>query len=166
MSSFNAKATHIFSAKNIDIFAAKNVSSFYKIPIYLPYFKIEILTSLSFEQLGPAVFVFVFVICFSYVLLPVPREGCTTCLWSSWFRNVIYVIVTLTRCTKCLPCLSLDFTVWSYYCCPTFLLVTIDGRNQSNTMIGYHNEWKNGAHTVSDHFCSTEHVYFGHVSVC
>ena len=45
MSSFcNAKATHIFAAK---------------ISVYLPYFKIEILTSgkltasLSFEQLGP-----------------------------------------------------------------------------------------------------------------
>ena len=74
-----------------------------KIPMYLPYFKIDILTSLSFEQLGTAVFFFFFFFffffcyCFSYVLLPVPREGCTTCLWSSWFRNVIYVIVTLTR---------------------------------------------------------------------
>ena len=61
--------------KHIDIFSAKNINSFVntlatrvnrythlfqqKISVYLPYFKIEILTShllmtvLSFEQLGP-----------------------------------------------------------------------------------------------------------------
>ena len=67
MSSFcNAKATHIFTAKIINAMQKLLIFLQQKISMYLPYFQIEILrsrsltTSLSFEQLDPENYFFLF----------------------------------------------------------------------------------------------------------